>query len=339
MSAALTIGGWGLAIPKGTLTNADLEASVDTSDEWIVARTGIRERRIAGEGETTATLAIDAGAAAIKHAGIALDEVDLVICATTSPDNPIPATSAIVQDGIGVRCGAFDLNAACAGFVYSLAVAAPMLQTGQFRNVLLVGAETLSRFTDPLDRGTVILFGDGAGAFVLTAPTPGSPGPTADNDVPGILAVDLGCDGSAAEILMVPAGGSRAPASHETIDARDHYMKMEGREVFKRAVRAVEASATAVLERAGVTADDIALFVPHQANVRIIDAAASRLGIPQERWVVNIERYGNTSAASIPIALIEAADAGRIADGDLVLLSGFGAGMTWASAVLRWGRP
>jgi 3-oxoacyl-[acyl-carrier-protein] synthase-3 len=213
-----------------------------------------------------------------------------------------------------------------------------MLQTG-LRNILLVGAETLSRFTDPLDRGTVILFGDGAGAAVLSAPEPGQAQPTATNDSPGLLAIDLGCDGSAAPILQVPAGGSRFPATHATVDAREHYMRMEGAAVFKRAVRAVEGSAGAVLEKAGVTADDIALFVPHQANIRIIENSAARLGIPRERWAVNIERYGNTSAASIPLALFEAADEGRIADGDLVLLSGFGAGMTWASAVLRWGRP
>jgi 3-oxoacyl-[acyl-carrier-protein] synthase-3 len=324
------VAGWGTAIPDGVLTNADLEARVDTNDDWIVERTGIRERRVAGAGESTASLGIGAGAAALKDAGLAPGEVDLLIVATATPEQPIPATSAFVQDGLGLTCGAFDVGAACAGFVYSLVVASSLISTGGVDTVLVVGSETLSRITDPDDRTTVILFGDGAGAAVLRA---------GRDDGPGLLAWDLGCDGSAAQLLEIPAGGSARPTTAETVAAGDHWLKMRGSEVFRRAVRAVADSAGNTLARAGVTADDVDLFVPHQANRRIIDAAARHLGIPAERTAVNIDRYGNTSAASIPIALAEAAADGRLSDGDLVLLSGFGAGMTWASALLRWGRP
>ena len=323
----VAIVGWGLAVPEGRITNADLEARVDTSDEWIVERTGIRERRIAGPGETTATLATTAGASAIKRAGLTPDDIDLLIVATASPEQPLPHTGAFVGDALGLRCGSFDLAAACAGFVYELVVGASMVGIG-YRNILLVGAETLTRITDPDDRGTVILFGDGAGAAVITRTT---------GDAPALLAWDLGCDGSAAGILEIPAGGSRLPTSEATLADGGHFMKMQGKEVFRRAVRAIVDSTAATLERAGITADDVAWFVPHQANVRIIDSAAQRIGIPPERTLVNIARYGNTSSASIPLALFEAVDDGRVRDGDLVLLSGFGAGMTWASALVRWG--
>ncbi|HEY5011856.1 MAG TPA: beta-ketoacyl-ACP synthase III [Acidimicrobiia bacterium] len=324
--ANATIAGYGVAIPEGRLTNQELEARVDTSDAWIVERTGIRERRIAGPEESTATLATTAAAAAIKSAGLTPTEIDLMIVATASPEQPLPHTGAFVGDRLGLRCGSFDLAAACAGFVYELVVGASMLTTG-CRNVLIVGAETVSRLMDPADRATTILFGDGAGAAVLVPATGDE----------GILAWDLGCDGSAAHLLEITAGGSRLPASLETVHARQHYMTMAGQEVFRRAVRAVVDSAKLTLDRAGMTAADIDWFVPHQANIRIIEAASSRLGIPPERTVVNIERYGNTSSASIPLALFEAVDDGRVKPGDLVLLSGFGAGMTWASAVLRWG--
>jgi 3-oxoacyl-[acyl-carrier-protein] synthase-3 len=325
-----TITGWGSALPAGTLTNADLEQRVDTSDGWIVERTGIRERRYAVEGESTATIAIEAGGAAIKQAGLVPGDIDFMIVATTSPDQLLPHTGAFVGDGIGLRCGSFDLNAACAGFVYELVVGASMLGTGAFRHVLLIGAEALSRLTNPADRGTAILFGDGAGAFVLSQ----SP-----DDGPGLLAWDLGCDGSLTGLLEIPAGGTRRPTTHESLDAGDHFIKMNGPEVFRRAVRIVVDSASIALQRANLTVDDIAWFAPHQANIRIIESAGGRLGIPSERTLVNIERYGNTSAASIPLVLAEAADDGRLQDGDLVLLSGFGAGMTWGSAILRWGRP
>ena len=325
---ALRVGivGWATAVPEGRVTNADLEARVDTSDEWIVERTGIRERRIASANETTASLGTAAAAEALKRAGCAPADIDLMIVATASPEQPLPHTGAFIGDALGLRCASFDLQAACAGFVYELVVAASMMQTG-YERVLIVGSETLSRIIDPLDRTTTVLFGDGAGAAVL--------GRTEHE--PGLLAWDLGCDGSAAGLLEIPAGGSRRPATAETVAARDHYLKMAGQEVFRRAVRAVVDSATATMERAGIGVEEIAWFVPHQANARIIDAAGQRLGVEGARTLVNIDRYGNTSSASIPLALFEAVDDGRVKNGDLVLCAGFGAGMTWASALIRWG--
>jgi 3-oxoacyl-[acyl-carrier-protein] synthase III len=323
----VAIAGVGMAVPERRVTNFDLSKTVDTSDEWIRERTGIVERRVAGEGETTASLAIEAGLAAIKDAGVDPGDIGLCIVATCTSEQPIPPTSSFVQEGLGLRCGAFDIDAACSGFVYAMVAGASMVATGAFRPVLVIGAETLTRVVDPLDRSTVILFGDGAGAVVL-----------APSDDVGLLAWDLGCDGSLTGLLGIPAGGSRLPTSDETVAGGEHWLKMDGREVFRRAVRVIVDSARLTLEQAGVTADDIALFVPHQANLRIIDSAATKLGLPPERTFVNIDRYGNTSAASVPIALAEAGEEGRLHDGDLVLLSGFGAGMSWASAVVRWRR-
>jgi len=323
------IAGWGAAVPAGRLTNADLEARVDTSDQWIVERTGIRERRYAAEGETTATLAIEAGANAIKSAGLTPDAIDLLVVATATPEQPIPHTGAFVGDGLGLRCASFDINVGCAGFIYELVTGAALLQAGNLDHVLVIGCETLSRIVDPRDRGTCISCGDGAAAVVLA--------PTTD-DGPGILGWDLGCDGSATGLVGLPAGGSRLPASQDTIDEGLHFLKMQGQELFRRAVRVVVESVGVTLARSSITADDVSWFIPHQANLRIIEAAANRLGIPRERTVVNIERYGNTSAASIPLAMSEAADDGRIRDGDLLLMSGFGAGMAWGSVVVRWGR-
>ncbi|MER3452598.1 MAG: 3-oxoacyl-ACP synthase [Acidimicrobiia bacterium] len=302
------ITGWGVALPDTVVGNDEIARNIDSSNEWIVERTGIRERRIGG---TTSGLAVAAARQALTSAGVAAADIDLLVLATTTPDQRVPATSAVVQHALGLRCGAFDLNAACAGFVYALVAAHGFVAMGADR-VLLVGSETLSTITDPFDRGSAFLFADGAGAVVLEA-TPG------DGQ---LLGWDLGCDGSAQPILHCDHGGT---------------IYMEGREVFRRAVRATVDSALAALERAKVRAGDIALFVPHQANIRIMESAANRLGIPTERMAVVIDRTGNTSAASIPIALAEAADTGRLRPGDLVLLSGFGAGMTWASAVLRWG--
>jgi 3-oxoacyl-[acyl-carrier-protein] synthase-3 len=323
----VAIAGWGMAVPERRVTNFDLAQTVDTNDEWITERTGIKERRVAGDGESTATLAIEAGMAAIKDAGIDPADIGLCIVATCTSEQPIPPTSSFVQEGLGLRCGAFDIDAACSGFVYALVAGASMVASGAIGPVLVIGAETLTRVVDPTDRSTVILFGDGAGAVVLTP-----------SDEVGLLAWDLGCDGSLTGLLGIPAGGSRLPTSADTVAGGDHWLKMDGREVFRRAVRVIVDSARTTLDHAGLTADDVALFVPHQANVRIIDSAANKLGLPPERTFVNIDRYGNTSAASVPIALAEAADAGRLQRGDIVLLSGFGAGMSWASALVRWDR-
>ncbi len=325
---AVAVAGWGTALPEGRLTNADIEARVDTNDAWIVERTGIRERRIASPGETTSALGAAAATDAIKRAGLSPADIDLLIVATATPDQQLPHTGAFVSDALDIRCGAFDVSAACAGFVYALVIGASMAQAG-FEHVLVVGAETLTRIVDPEDRATMILFGDGAAAAVL--------GRT--SGAPGLIAWDLGCDGSASGLLGIPSGGSREPASAATVAARGHYLKMQGQEVFRRAVRAMGDSSTLTLERAGITASDVDWFVPHQANQRIVDAVARRLGFPAERTLGNIERYGNTSSASIPLALFEAVDAGRVHDGDLVLCTGVGAGLTWGSALLRWGAP
>jgi len=325
-----TITGLGHFVPDTVLTNQDLEAIVDTSDAWIVERTGIRERHVAGPGEAAGTLAVEAATRAIKDAGLTPSDIDALVVATCSSDQPIPHTGAFVSDALGLYCGSFDINAACTGFVVGLINAAGMMAIGGMRHTLVIGSEALTRFTDPTDRGTCVIFGDGAAAAVLSSVP-------ATEDGPGLIAFDLGCDGAAAKYLEVPAGGSRLPASAATVAAGDHYLKMAGQEVFKRAVRAIDQSVRITLERAAMTVDDIDWFVPHQANIRIIETAANRLGIPMERTLVNIESYGNTSGASIPLVLSEAAAAGRIQAGDRVLMSGFGAGMTWGSAIVRWG--
>jgi 3-oxoacyl-[acyl-carrier-protein] synthase-3 len=330
-SIQTAIAGWGIHAPEHRRTNAELELTLDTNDQWITERTGIKERRIAAADETTATMATAAGAAAIKDAGLTPSDIDLIIVATATPDQIVPSTAAFVADSLGLTCGAFDLGAACAGFAYSVVVGASMISTGGVKNVLVVGAETISRFLNPADRSTSVIFGDGAGAAVLRACE-------ASADGPGLLAWDLGVDGSAAHLIEVKAGGSRLPTTHETLAAGDNFLSMQGNEVFRKAVRAVVDSANLALDKAGKTMADVDLFVPHQANVRIIEAVNQRLNYPMDKTVVNIDRYGNTSAASIPLALVEAAQEGRLNDGDLVLLSGFGAGMTWASVLLRWGR-
>jgi 3-oxoacyl-[acyl-carrier-protein] synthase-3 len=328
---ATAIAGWGIYAPEHRRTNAELEATLDTNDTWIVERTGIRERRIAAPDESTATMSIAAGAAAMKDAGLTPGDIDLLIVATVTPDQICPSTASFVSDGLGLNCGSFDLGAACAGFAYAVVVASSMIATGGVKNVLVIGAETISRFLNPEDRSTSVIFGDGAGAAVLRACD-------ATDTGPGLMAWDLGCDGSAASLIEIRAGGSRMPTTHETISDGDNFLRMQGNEVFRKAVRAVVESATSALDKAGLTADDIDVFIPHQANVRIIEAINQRLGIPMDKTIVNIDRYGNTSAASIPLALVEAAQEGRLQDGDVVLLSGFGAGMTWASVLLRWGR-
>jgi 3-oxoacyl-[acyl-carrier-protein] synthase-3 len=299
--------GWGTALPEKVVTNVDLEATLDTTDAWITERTGIRERRV---GSSTTGLGIDAGRQAMERAGVTGDDIDLVVLCTSTPDETMPASASVIQRELGVRGGAVDLNAACSGFVYGLVAADGFLRSGLER-VLLVGSETMSRIVDWDDRSTAILFGDGAGAIVLER----SAGPGR------VLGFDLGSDGSLRHILHADLGGT---------------IEMDGPEVFRRAVRVMVDSASKALERAGVGVDDLALFVPHQANTRIIDAACNRLGIPADRTANNLASVGNTSAASIPLVLAEAADAGRLAPGDLALLVGFGAGMSWASAVIEW---
>ncbi len=303
------ITGWGTALPDKTVTNVDLAATMDTTDDWITERTGIRERRVGG---TTCGLAVEAGRAAIASAGVDPAEIDLLILATTTPDQTVPATASSVQHELGVHCGAFDVNAACSGFVYGLVAAHGFIGAGA-NKVLVIGAETLSRITDWEDRGTAILFADGAGAVVLEA----ADGPGA------LLGWDLASDGAARSLLYADVGG---------------YLKMDGREVFRRAVRVMVESGEASMAQAGVTIDDIAVVVPHQANIRIIEAAATRLGVSMDKVAVVLQRTGNTSSASIPLALVDAVEQGRVRDGDLLLLVGFGAGMTSASAVIRWGR-
>lgn len=299
--------GWGTALPDMVVTNRDLEKTLDTSHEWIVDRSGIRERRI---GKSTAELAIAAGRNALAQADIDPASIDLMILATTTPDQTVPATSAHVHHELKLGGGAFDLNAACSGFVYSLVIADAMLGAGAER-ILVIGAETLSRITDWSDRNTAVLFGDGGGALVLERAS----------DEGQLLAWDLGLDGSARNILKSEVGGT---------------IEMDGREVFKRAVRAMVDSAAGTLQRAKVRPEEIKLVVPHQANIRIIHAACDRLGIERERAAIVLHETGNTSSASIPLALVDAIEGGRLEDGDLVLLTGFGAGMTWGSALLRW---
>lgn len=302
------ISGWGSALPPKVITNHDLEQMVDTTDEWIVERTGIRERHVGG---TTAGLSIESGRKALDMSGLAPSDIDALVLATTTPDRTVPATSATVQHELGLKCGAFDVNAACSGFVYGLVVAHGLIAMGS-KKVLLIGTDTLARITDWDDRNTAILFGDGSGAVVLEAVETGTQ----------LLAWDLDADGAAERFLTCEIGGT---------------MQMDGKEVYRRAVRIMVDSAQKSMAQAGVTADDIALVVPHQANIRIIKAACDRLHIPMERTATVLHYTGNTSSASIPLALVDALEAGRVKNGDLVLLVGFGAGMTAASAILRWG--
>jgi 3-oxoacyl-[acyl-carrier-protein] synthase-3 len=313
-------------VPPRVLTNFDLEKMVDTSDEWIRTRTGIIERRIADPETATSDLAMASARAALESADVKPSDIDLIIVATVTPDVFFPSTASLLQRSFATRAVAFDLAVGCTGFVYGVAIAGEMIATGSYERALVIGAETLSRITDWEDRSTCVLFGDGAGAAIV-APVPNGH---------GILGYSLGNDGANADALKIPAGGSRTPASAETVAKRLHYLTMVGREVFRFAVRAMVDSSEEAVRRAGLTMTDINLVIPHQANVRIIDAAAERLGIPLDRFVGNLERYGNTSAASIPIALDEAAREGRIHRGDYVLLSSFGAGLSWGTMVLRW---
>ena len=325
---AVTIRGLGTELPERCISNHDLSMTLDTSDEWIGQRTGIRTRRIADPGVSASDLGLVAARRALRQAGLPATEVGLVITATISPDQLMPATAARVAYEIGaVNAGACDLSAGCSGFVYGLALATGMVASGIHDHVLVVGAEVISRILDWEDRGTAVLFGDGAGA-ALVSPS---------NGVGRILGFELGNDGSGGDLLTIPAGGSRMPATHATVDKRQHFLKMSGSEVFRFATRAVAECAHNVLASCGRTIEEVQLFVPHQANLRIIDAATRRLGIAPDRVYTNLQRYGNTSCASIPLCLADARAEGRLADGDLVLLMGFGAGLSWGACLMEWG--
>ncbi len=319
--------GVGAYAPKRVLTNQELARLVDTSDEWIVQRTGIKERHIADETEATSDLALRAAQQALERAQVEPKEIDLIVVGTTTGDMAFPTTANLVQHHLGCRnAGSMDVYAACSGSIYSLSVGSQYIESGKYRTVLCVGAECLSRITDYTDRGTCILLADAAGAAVLRA---------SEGDA-GILDIDLYSDGRYGELLMQPAGGSRNPATHDTVDKRMHYTRMKGNEVFKVAVRMFSESAERILTRNGVTAKDLALFVPHQANLRIIEAAVKRLKLPMDKVIVNVDRYGNTGAASVYVALEEALALKRINPGDLVLMAAFGGGFTWGAALLRW---
>jgi 3-oxoacyl-[acyl-carrier-protein] synthase-3 len=322
--------GWGKYVPPKVMTNHDLAKIVDTSDEWIVPRTGIRERRIAGPKESAFTMGYAAAREALEKADILPTEVGLIICATATPEHSFPSTASLIQDAIGAtNAGAFDLSAGCAGFVYGLSIASQIIQGGGHKVVLVIGSETLSRVINWKDRGTCILFGDGAGAVVLQA----------SEQRGGVLSTLVRSDGSGGDLLIIPAGGSKLPASAETVLRNQHTIQMDGREVFRFATRVVEKSTHEVLEQAGLTLDDVELFIPHQANLRIIQAGARALGVDESRIFVNLDKYGNTSSASIPLALCEAVECGRLRPGDHLVLIGFGAGLAWAAAAVQWGPP
>ncbi len=323
--AAIT--GWGMAVPERVLTNTDLEKMVDTSDEWIVARTGIRERRIVGPNDSTTSLGSAAARQALERAGITADELDLIVVATCTPDQFLVSQACLIQAEIGGNAGALDVGAACSGFVYALSQGSVHIQAGQAENVLVIGVDTLTRFVDWNDRSTSILFGDGAGAVVLQA-----------SDEPrGLLSTVLGADGQGHKHLYIPGWGALVPESAELFPEFRPYLQMNGREVFRFAVKAMGDSAAEAVRKAGLSFSDVDMLIPHQANVRIIDAAADRLDLPREKVWVNIDRYGNTSAASIPIALFEADAAGALHEGDNLVFVAFGGGLAWAAGVVRWG--
>jgi 3-oxoacyl-[acyl-carrier-protein] synthase-3 len=324
------ITGWGTAVPERVMTNHDIAKIVDTSDEWIQERTGIRERRIAGDGETTASLATDAALRALEVANLLPRDVELIICSTSSPEHIFPATACLVQDRLGApNAGAFDLSAACSGFLFAMNMAAQAIRSGSIKNAVVIGSETLSRIVNWQDRGTCILFGDGAGAFVLQA-----------SDVPGgVLSGVMHSDGSGGDLLSLPGGGSKIPTTLESVQAGLHYVQMNGREVYRFATRVMASATREALEAAGLTVQDLQLIIPHQANKRIIEAAARGLDVEMERVVMNIDRYGNTSTASIPIATVEAVQQGRLKQGDKVVFVGFGGGLTWGAMAVEWSGP
>ncbi len=324
------ITGWGTSVPEKVLTNDDLAQMVDTSDEWIVSRTGIRQRYVVGEGESAASLGAEAALEAMEVAGINPSDVDLIIVSTSSPEHVFPSTASLIQDRIGAtKAGAFDLSAACTGFIFAMNMAAQAITSGSIDIALVLGAEALTRFVNWEDRGTCILFGDGAGAFVLQP-----------SDEPGgLLSSVMRSDGSGGDLLSVPAGGSKLPASSQTIEDGLHFIQMNGREVFRFATRVMKQATEEAVEQAGMVLDEVDWVIPHQANQRIIETAARRLKMPMEKVVVNLDRYGNTSTASIPLATVEAIRDGRIKPGDQIVFVGFGAGLTWGAVAARWTGP
>jgi len=324
------ITGWGMAVPEAILTNEDLSKMVDTNDKWIRERTGIRERHIAQEGQTTASLAVEASIKALQVANLRPTDIDLIICSTSTPEHIFPATACLVQDRIGAnRAGAFDLLAACSGFIYAVNMAAQSIRSRSIQNALVIGSETLSRFVNWSDRNTCILFGDGAGAFVLQA-----------SEMPGgVLSAVMHSDGSGGDSLILQGGGSRHPATEATLQAGKHFIEMDGKEVFRFATRVMAQATYETLELAGIGMDELNWIIPHQANIRIIEAAARGLKMSMDRFVVNLERYGNTSTASIPIATVEAIEDGRLQNGDKIVFVGFGAGLTWGALAAEWTGP
>ena len=326
-ASSARIVGTGMSVPERVMTNEDFARLVETSGEWILQRTGMRERRIAEHDQATSDLAVEASREALADAGLAPEDVDLVICATITPDNVLPATACWVQDRLGCkRAAAYDLTAACCGNIYALAQARANILAGQAKNVLVVAAETLSKITDYEDRSSCVLFGDGAGAAVVQA---------SDEPDTGILYTTLYADGSGGEMMLLPAGGSRRPASHETVESRGHYMQIRGREVFRFAVVKMQELIEECLKACRLTAADVCLVVPHQVNTRIIDASTSRMGFPPEKVFLNIEKYGNTGGASCAMAYHEAREQGLLGPGDVAILVAFGGGLTWAAAVVK----
>lgn len=314
--------------PEKVLTNADLEKMVETSDEWIVTRTGIRERRISAPDQAASDLAYEAAVKALAKANLSAEDLDMIIVATVTPDTAFPSTACILQEKLGAtKASALDVSAACTGFLYGITTATQFITTGMYRYILVIGVEVLSKITNYADRNTCVLFGDGAGAAIL--------GPVADDL--GFKAFDLGADGSGGALLAQPAGGSRRPATRETVENNLHYIQMTGSEVFKFAVRVMNSATEKVLDKAGLTKENIDLLVPHQANLRIIDSAIKRFGLSEDKVAINVDRYGNMSSASIPVALDEAVEEGRLKEGDNVVLVGFGGGLTWGAALCKWG--
>jgi 3-oxoacyl-[acyl-carrier-protein] synthase-3 len=324
------ITGWGMAVPEPIMTNDDIAEFVDTNDQWIRERTGIRERRIARDTDFPSTLAVDASIKALRVANVRPTDIDLIICSTSTPEYIFPATACLIQDQLGAsRAGAFDLLAACSGFIYALNMGAQAIRSGSIKTALIIGTETLSRFINWKDRNTCILFGDGAGAFVLQASE--RPG--------GVLSAVMHSDGSGGDLLSIPGGGSHYPASESTFHEGKHHIQMDGKEVFRFATRVMASATMEALDAAGLNLEEIRWVVPHQANIRIIEAAARGLKLPMDRFIVNLEKYGNTSTASIPIAMVEAVEKGQIKNGDKFVMVGFGAGLTWGALAAEWTGP